>query len=213
MRILPSAFTGSQNYWEQRYASGGNSGAGSYGRLCEFKADVINAFVETHQIGSVVEFGCGDGHQLTLARYPAYLGVDVSATAVQTCRDLFGADESKRFCLLDDYAGQSADLALSLDVIFHLVEDTVYEAYMDTLFKAADRYVIVYSSAEEGRQHTLSMHVRHRKFDDWVSRNAPRWKLIERIPNKFHGSGNGSESSFSDFYIYSDCQKYPEIET
>ena len=37
-----------------------------------------------------------------------------------------------------------AELALSLDVIYHLVEDTVYESYMGQLFDSATKYVIVY---------------------------------------------------------------------
>ena len=34
------------NYWDQRYKKGGNSGAGSYGRLAEFKAEIINKFIK-----------------------------------------------------------------------------------------------------------------------------------------------------------------------
>jgi len=32
----------SNKYWEERYAKGGNSGKGSYGKSAIFKADVIN---------------------------------------------------------------------------------------------------------------------------------------------------------------------------
>ena len=35
-------FPGSEKYWEKRYIAGGNSGAGSYGKLAEFKAEVLN---------------------------------------------------------------------------------------------------------------------------------------------------------------------------
>ena len=38
-------FRDSKHYWEDRYASGGNSGSGSYNKLAEFKSEVINAFV------------------------------------------------------------------------------------------------------------------------------------------------------------------------
>src|SRR5690606_4241845 len=76
----------SADYWEQRYARGGNSGAGSYGKLAEFKAEVLNAFVRERQIRSVIDFGCGDGAQLALAEYPSYVGLDVSPTALHICR-------------------------------------------------------------------------------------------------------------------------------
>jgi len=46
----------SKKYWEARYVSGRNSGAGSYGRLAKFKADVINDFVKNKKINTVIEF-------------------------------------------------------------------------------------------------------------------------------------------------------------
>jgi hypothetical protein len=36
-------------------------------------------------VRSAIEFGCGDGHQLTLVDYPRYTGVDVSETIVRHC--------------------------------------------------------------------------------------------------------------------------------
>ena len=68
-------------YWEGRYRAGGNSGAGSYGRLATFKAGFVNGFVELNAIRSAIEFGCGDGNQLSLLSVPRYTGVDVSPTA------------------------------------------------------------------------------------------------------------------------------------
>tara|TARA_B100000963_G_C22366286_1_gene553845 strand:+ start:310 stop:516 length:207 start_codon:yes stop_codon:yes gene_type:complete len=35
----------SNSYWEHRYETDGNSGAGSYNELAEFKASVINEFL------------------------------------------------------------------------------------------------------------------------------------------------------------------------
>ena len=51
-------------YWENRYASGGNSGAGSEGANAVWKATVINDFVASHYVRDVLEYGCGDGRQL-----------------------------------------------------------------------------------------------------------------------------------------------------
>lgn len=118
-------FPGSARYWETRYASGGTSGEGSYGELAAFKAEILNEFVAANNIASVIEFGCGDGNQLALARYPRYSGFDVSPQAVSLCRKRFAADPSKLFGLMDDYRGEKADLGLSLDVVYHLVEDAV----------------------------------------------------------------------------------------
>ncbi len=73
---------GSAQYWRDRYRTGGNSGAGSYGRLASFKAEIINAFVREHNITSVIEFGCGDGLNSLLADYPTYLGFDVADESI-----------------------------------------------------------------------------------------------------------------------------------
>src|SRR6185437_10475742 len=86
LRERQDKFRNSNEYWERRYRTGGTSGAGSYNRLAEFKANFLNKFVEEHQVVSVVEYGSGDGAQLKLARYPSYTGVDISRTAVEICR-------------------------------------------------------------------------------------------------------------------------------
>ena len=127
-------FDNSPNYWEQRYSSKGNSGAGSYGRLAEFKALVINEFVTENKINSVVEFGCGDGNQLTLAKYPSYIGIDVSKTAIELCKEKFNKDATKSFFTSADAHDVNAELSMSLDVIYHLIEDEIYNDYMTKLF-------------------------------------------------------------------------------
>ena len=43
-------FTDSESYWESRYASGRDSGAGSYSHLARFKATVLNDFVAEHGV-------------------------------------------------------------------------------------------------------------------------------------------------------------------
>ena len=56
-------FTGSAMFWERWYAKGGTSGAGSYGNLACGKAAFLNTFVRECAVRTVIEFGCGDGHQ------------------------------------------------------------------------------------------------------------------------------------------------------
>src|SRR5690554_4632414 len=198
----PLPFTHSQEYWEQRYASGGHSGAGSYRKFAQFKAQTLNRFVAEHAIESVIEFGCGDGNQLLLAQYPQYLGIDVSPTAIAVCRRLFAEDQAKTFRLLSDYADETAELALSLDVIYHLVEDDVFADYMHTLFGAAKRFVIIYASNFDDPERRAGPHVRHRRFTDWVEDNCPGWVLSLHIPNKYPYRGNYRKGSFADFYVY-----------
>lgn len=88
----------SKEYWESRYKGGGNSGAGSYGRLAEFKAEIINEFIEKNSINKVIEFGCGDGNQLGMLKVAKYIGVDVSQTAISICRDKFFDKRNLSLC-------------------------------------------------------------------------------------------------------------------
>jgi cyclopropane fatty-acyl-phospholipid synthase-like methyltransferase len=97
------------------------------------KAEFINSFVTKYGIDTVIEFGCGDGAQLELAQYAEYVGFDVSSNALERCRKRFESDPTKRFALTTAYAEERADLALSLDVVYHLVEDRIYEEYMRLL--------------------------------------------------------------------------------
>lgn len=191
---LPYFFKGSKSYWEQRYLHGGNSGSGSYGKFAEFKANKINTFVSTHNVQTVIEFGCGDGHQLKLAKYPSYLGFDVSETAVSLCQKEFALDTTKRFDLMKNYKGEMADLTLSLDVIFHLIEDDVFSGYMTTLFNASNKYVVIYSSDTDKNPWYSSAHVKNKHFTTWISASRPDWKLIE-----YH---DGILGSPSNFYVY-----------
>lgn len=89
-------FPGSSWYWEERYRQGGTSGSGSFGRLAEFKAETLNGYVARMAIQSVIEFGCGDGAQLDLARYPRYVGVDVAESSISACRSLFCTEGCRR---------------------------------------------------------------------------------------------------------------------
>ena len=195
-------FPGSEEYWEQRYASGGNSGVGSYDKFAEFKAEILNSFVHRNKLSNVIEFGCGDGNQLSLASYPNYTGFDVSQTILGECKKRFSEDSSKKFKLMKDYDGETADLTLSLDVIYHLVEEEIFESYMLNLFNASNQYVIVYASDSDDNKGMEGTHVKHRKFTEWIDKNLPQWILMDHIPNKYPYAGNYKTGSFADFYVY-----------
>src|SRR5262245_60176590 len=96
-RQEPTEFPGTKDYWETRYAADGHSGLGSYGKIATFKAEILNAFVAQHEIRTVLEFGCGDGNQLRLARYPHYVALDISKSAIERCSRAFADDRTKPF--------------------------------------------------------------------------------------------------------------------
>lgn len=199
----PKPFQGSKDYWINRYEAGGHSGHGSYNQLAEFKAEILNNFVSVNRITSVIEYGCGDGNQLGLAQYPKYIGFDVSSNAIDRCEKSFSDDGTKIFKLMESYGGETAELTLSLDVIYHLVEDPVFVGYMNRLFDSSERFVIIYSSNTDDNPEGTGAHVRHRNFVKWVNERKEEWKLIKHIPNRYPFNRDTKTGSFADFYIYS----------
>lgn len=200
---LRLGFQGSAAYWDARYRAGGTSGAGSYGRLAAFKAEVLNEFVRRRGVRSIVEFGCGDGAQLALADYPQYVGIDVSSAAIALCKQRFAGDPTKRFLQADAVPAELGwfDLALSLDVIYHLVEDETFDAYMCSLFDHAATHVVVYASDRNAAG--PSPHVRHRAFTSWVAAYRPGWRLAATVPNRYPFNANDpDETSFADFHFF-----------
>ncbi|MBX2939201.1 MAG: class I SAM-dependent methyltransferase [Ferruginibacter sp.] len=192
-------YTNTVTYWEKRYANGGHSGSGSYGENAEYKATFLNTFVQDFNIDSVIEFGSGDGHQLSLARYPQYIGLDVSVTAIKMCMQQFSEDNTKSFFLYHPATFKESshlfksDLALSLDVIYHLMEDELYHQYMSDLFNTARQYVIIYAYDVD---EVKSSHVRHRKFSSWIDQFAKEWQPLEwKVAIK-------KPSGAANFYIY-----------
>ena len=199
-------FPGSETYWKNRYEKGGNSGSGSYNRLADFKAEIINAFVKENEVERVIEFGCGDGNQLSLTNYPNYIGLDVSEIAIQICKEKFKEDQTKRFFIYpseDFYQNPKfyqSELSLSLDVIFHLIEDEVFEKYMIDLFQSAEKYVIIYSSNVDGAQ---TYHERDREILSWIEKNIKNWKFVKKIDNRYKFDPSNPEStSKSDFFFF-----------
>jgi hypothetical protein len=198
------AFRGSATYWEQNYARGGTSGPGSYGHLAQGKAAFLNTFVREHDLRSVIEFGCGDGAQLSLADYPSYVGLEVSRSAIARCKHRFAGDAAKSFflydgsCFLDQAGVFTADLALSLDVIYHLTEDQVFSTYMEHLFGAGGRFVVIYATNTE--MSGTAPHIRHRRFAEWVETRCPRWRLAQVTPGPNRGPAR------ADFFTYGRVQ-------
>jgi SAM-dependent methyltransferase len=186
-------------YWEARYRAGGNSGPGSYGALARFKAAVIDAFVADNLVASVVDFGCGDGNLLSMLHVPDYVGVDVSPTALARCLARFPHHRFVPFDAVE--ALPPAELALCIDVIFHLVEDAAFARTMQALFAHATRFVLIYASNVDSDW--PAPHVRHRRFTDHVATTFPDWRLLAHLPNPYpFDPRRSAETSFADFFVY-----------
>ena len=77
-------------------------------------------------------------------------------------------------CFPDKAGLCTADLALSLDVVCHLIEDAVLETYLRHLFAAGQRLVVIYST---NREISDTPACRRRRFTPWVEANCPGWAL------------------------------------
>jgi hypothetical protein len=199
-------FPGSEAYWERHYRSGGDSGPGSRGVLARYKAGFVNDFVARHDVRSVIELGCGDGAQLALSEYPAYTGLDVSTTALRSCVARFAADPTKIFlpystgAFADPRGLLRADLGLSMDVLFHLVEPGVFETYVRDLFASARRFVLIYAS--DGPRDSTIGSVTDRPFTGHVRATQPDWRLEERVSNPHVWNGDVATTTRSEFFVY-----------
>jgi predicted TPR repeat methyltransferase len=175
------------NYWNDRYVAGGNSGAGSYGEYAVHKADVINYYIEKYEIKTISDFGCGDGNQISLLTgFEKYAGCDISPRIIEVCKKRFENDKRYSFY---GYIHQmpSADLCMSLDVIYHIMDYGDYETYLATLFEKSDNYVLIFSSNHDRKVETVS-HIHHRIFTKFVDEFVPNFKLVEEIENNLNTS-------------------------
>jgi protein O-GlcNAc transferase len=182
-------------YWEDRYKSGDNSGVGSYNKFAEHKGDIINSFIIENNVDTIIDLGCGDGNQLRYFNFKHYIGYDISPTAIATCQELFKDDKSKEFKVLRGNPTDKATMVLSLDVLYHLVEDDVYIDYLDKLFNCSLKYVVIYANDQNAYR---SPHIRFRKFTDFIEDKYRGWTLIKVVKNKH----KCIKQSPSDFYFF-----------
>jgi Methyltransferase domain len=160
---------------------------------------VIHDVIALNSVAHMADFGCGDGNLLSLLRLPAYTGLHVSETVLACCRQHFPQHTFLPFTQAE--AMRPADLCLSVDVIFHLIERDVFAAYMDALFAPATRLVLIDASNLD--RVWAAAHVRHRRFTDHVAGHFPDWRLCAHLPNPYpFDPARQDETSFADFFVY-----------
>lgn len=198
----------SSSYWKLRYKKWWNSGAGSYGRLAKYKGEILNNFFRENNIQSAIEFGCWDGNNLKYYSIPRYVWLDISEHALSLCQEKFYNDQGKSFFLYHPYTHCdrhgifSAQCGLSLDVVYHLIEDHIFEKYMIDLFSASQKFVIIYSSNTNINPNLQAQHVKHRNFTEWISKNLTNWLFLEKYKSIYTFQHDELEESFSDFYVF-----------
>lgn len=182
-KLLGKKFT-TKSYWENRYKTAGNSGIGSYGQMALLKGEFINQVIQQFHLENAIEFGCGDGNNLAIYQFKDYLGIDISEKAISICREKYLADLSKSFINFESEKSRilgsflKADCALSIEVLFHILEEDEFKSYLANLFRVATKVVIIIASNRDGGVSKVSPHIHLRKFTGYIEEIAPEWKKI-----------------------------------
>ncbi len=182
-----------KNYWNNEYVTGAGSGPGSYGKPAEFKAEVINGFLKENEITSVIEFGCGDGNQLSMISYPDYLGLDVARASVELCTERFKDNAARSFMWYDPGAFVNpslflkADLVVCLDVLYHIIDDNDFLRTLDAIFSCASRHVILYTTTDihekKDYEYMKGSHGKHRDTMHYLSQFSD-FEIVKTIPQR-----------------------------
>jgi SAM-dependent methyltransferase len=163
-------------YWHNRYLDGKGSGPSSRGDVAAAKADRINRLLDG-TTRTVVDWGVGDGTVAAGIDANRYLGVDITQAALDLARAACGPRPGWSWLLYDPHLPPpltvQADLALSLDVLFHLTDDQAYRTYLQLLFGSAPTVFIRASNYDAPRND----HMRRRR---WLPDVPDGWQLNVR---------------------------------
>ena len=144
-------------YWNKRYASGGNSGYGSYNEQLQKKLN----WIEPLGFISITEVGCGDFHfgSNILRMHPVkYTGLDISDVIIDRHKKMY---PTHTWRVSDGFIPQ-AELLLCVDVLFHILDDKEANKMLMDLKNAWSKYLVI--TAYE-RDEEMDTHVRIRKFN------------------------------------------------
>lgn len=168
-------------YWDKHYLSGGDSGAGSFGAYSSWKADIVNQVISTYRVNTVLEFGCGDGNQLLKFQIPEYRGLDVSSSAVDTCKEVFKNDNSKSFQVIRPGSNidfSSAQLVMSLEVLMHITLEVDYLWTLEKIFESSGKFVLIQVPLFEYTLFPKHSHEKYRDIFRYLIDYLDSWSII-----------------------------------
>tara|TARA_R110002074_G_scaffold5504_1_gene27194 strand:- start:273 stop:899 length:627 start_codon:yes stop_codon:yes gene_type:complete len=182
----------STSYWENRYSNGGNSGRGSYNEIANYKAKIINNFIEKNNIKNLIDYGVGDGNQLSFLKCENIIGLDVSPTIIDQLKLIYGSDNTKQFYLVNNFnITNKSTLVISCEVLFHLINIDIWKKYITNLFAYSNKYIIIFAADYDK---DYGNHCKCRKFTDYIKLNYQNWNLKTTIKK--------NDSCLGDFYIF-----------
>jgi SAM-dependent methyltransferase len=183
------------SYWDDRYRIGVREGEWAVSRA---KAEFVNFMIQNYGIGTMVDYGCGNGDMLAHIRgewlpdeHVTYVGTDISLEAIKQVRSRF---PDLYFIHRPKLRQQThAELSLSLDVVQHQVTEAALIGHLDDLFDRASKLVIVYGTNTESGQSAVN--VRHWWWTPIIPIRYPEWKMVAGGQGRDYGT-------VRDFYAW-----------
>jgi hypothetical protein len=132
-------------YWEQRYKKGGTSGEGSIGEYRKWKWEIIDKYVKS--IDGVIDVGCGDLSFWEGKDFPNhYTGIDISQTIIERNRKSMSPNLTFLCSPAEDYLNiGTATIVFCLDVLFHIMDDSIYEKILSNLTRYSNDWIFIFT--------------------------------------------------------------------
>ena len=169
-----------KKYWDNWYKKGGTSGQGSEGELQIYKINYINNILNKFDCKNVFDFGCGDG---TLAKgiKSKYNGIDISNEAIEKCKKVCPQHQFNQGHF-EEQNIKGYDCVMCIDVLYHIMEDGVFEKTLENIFNSEAKIIILYTIqskhiVEEKRYENVC--INRRDLGKYLPKYYDKYELIE----------------------------------
>ncbi len=131
-------------FWNFRYQHDPvlGSGRGSRGEFLKHKQELLRPFADSFEDADIVEVGFGDLETSRGLPFKNYRGIDTSREAVKIASQK-KPDWNFSVGLADNLPSKSADLAICLDVLFHVPKKQDYENIIMQLIRVSRKSILV----------------------------------------------------------------------
>lgn len=130
-------------YWDERYRGGTNSGEGSRGPYRKWKWKMINQYVDVRK-KNVLDVGCGDLAFLEGRTFGSYRGFDISPFIISRNRAKRPDLEFAARDVTITHKGQpSYDVVLCMDLLFHIMDENGFVRLLENLNRWAGEWLFV----------------------------------------------------------------------
>lgn len=191
------------NYWENRYRQGGNSGKGSRGKHREWKWSILNKYIPN--IDNVIDVGCGDIAFMEGRDIKNYTGIDISQTMVD--RNIKLKPEWNFILSSADVKinGLNGDVAFCHDMLFHIMDDDVYDKILLNLIDYSNEYISIFTWHKNPlrkwfRSIEHDSYEAYRDFTKYIS-------LFENVGFELIANCKSETDKFGSMYIFRKVSK------